>query len=214
MHFVGAAADAGVALVAVEAAEGKLVGLADASVDLEGVVEAAVSPLAGQQLDEGPQVAGVAVDVTSIVLGGCAVGHGAQGLDVDEHVDDHPLDGLAGGDGFAEALALPGPLDAHVEGALHLAEGGRAAGEAVVGDEPALTHTEAVALFAEDVGVGDYDVVEGHLAGGPLDGAVVPSLDLGDVDARGALVDEEHGDSATAPLILVGDGLQHPEVTG
>ena len=50
MHFVGATADAGVALVAVEAADGKLVGLADASVDLQGVVEVAVAPLAGEQV--------------------------------------------------------------------------------------------------------------------------------------------------------------------
>ena len=42
----------------------------------------------------------------------------------------------------------------------------------------------------------------------------MPGLDLGNVDARCALVDKEHGDATTAPFVLVGDGLEHPEVAG
>ncbi|MNV21638.1 hypothetical protein D3C71_1125790 [compost metagenome] len=170
--------------------------------DLDRVVQRARAPLAGGELDQRGFIAHV---LAAIAARGCGIGQRAQRFDVHVHVDQAPLDGLALGQRLAEGHALLGPFHRHVQRALHAAQRLGRAQQTVMDGEPALAQAKAVADLAQHVGVGHEDLVEMHQILGRA--RTQPGADAAflDVQALGALFDDEHGDAAALAFF----GIRH-----
>ena len=96
---------------------------------------------------------------------GGVVEEGAGGFDFGVHVRKHELDGLEFGDGFAEGFAGAREFDGFVEGALGEADGLRGDADASA-IERGERDFQALALFTEAIGGGDFAIVENNFDGG------------------------------------------------
>jgi hypothetical protein len=203
LDLVGPLEDAQQPDVAVEALDRQFAGVAHAAVDLHDPVDDLVGLHPAEELGDGLRVARVPPHRH---LPGGVQDEQAQGLDLGLGVGDHPLDGLAVGDGRPERLAGPGVLDRHVQQALAPAE--RAGGQQVAAlADPLHGEGEPVPLLAQDVLMGHAHVLEDQGGGA----ALAHGVDGLGGPARVA-VDEEAGHAPVGALLRVGDREDHGEV--
>ena len=207
LDLVGAFADLEHLRIAVEAGHRRLEHVAEAAVDLDGLRCRRYREATGLQLrhrrflEEG--LPGVAQVRGAIREPPCR-------LELGRDVGELELDRLELRDGLAELHALPGVVRRHVEHGL-----GQAERQGRDRDAPDLERAQELAephrRIADEVIVGDPDVVEEQLAGvetPPADAAHLRAHG----EAGGVLLHDEARERRPLPLARLGAGQQrHPE---
>src|SRR6185436_4022487 len=187
VHFGGAFTDAAHAGLPVPALQREFLGDAVAAVDLDGGVDDATEHLARVQLGHRGFHARV---LAAIGLPRPRPDDPAAGAELHLGVRQHPLDGLALGQGLAEGGALLGMRDGHAMRRHRHPEIAGGVGETVLHQE-IEGEIEPLALGADERVARQHAVLEDHVVG-PRGGA--DHLDLAGVKAGRAVLEDEAGD--------------------
>ena len=207
LDLAGTLVDLGDLGVAHHALHGILAGVAVAAEQLDGPARDIGGSLGGEQLRHGG-VHGIVLVI--LLLHGSGVHQVLGGLHPGVHIGQLELGVLELAQALAELDTLLGVLDGLVDSALAQAQGLRgdadpAAVQGLHGDR------EALALFAQQVLLGDDAVLKDQVAGGGAADAHL-LLVLAGGEAGEALFHNEGGDAVVA-LGLVGHGKDHEGVS-
>src|SRR3990172_1717867 len=187
VDLVGAVGQAGGAGAAHHLLQGRIGGVAEGAVDLDGAVDDAPEGVGDVDLGHGDLLA-EGEPVFDLVGG--VEDHELAGVELHSGVRHHPLDRLLLGQVGAGGVALEGAVHEHLQGALGGADPAHAVGEAG-GAEAVLAQAVAVAAAAEHVLRRHADVRDAHLRVVGRAGHRLHVAD--DLPALGWGVDEEGG---------------------
>ncbi len=214
MHFVGPVDQALRADARVPARQGRIEAVAQRAVELDGRVDHLVHHVRQKHLGDAVLLAQVH---PLFGLVGDVHEHQAGDVELARAIRQHPLDALALRKRLAEGRAFDDVLGGHVECALGHCDVVHPVPEPAVG-EPVLAHIEALALAAEQVFVGDDEVLDLDLRVAATEHMPERTLDRHRRDVPDDLVagvrqlDDEGAELLVAGCIRVGLGHDYRDV--